>query len=63
VYLIALFGLTQFNQFPIGKMDMLKRAYSALKNPGAVDCSPPVDLARAAVLQQFHKSFGIEMVQ
>ena len=53
---IARFGLAQFNQFLIGKMDMLKRAHFAPKKPGVVDCSHPAGLARVAVLQQFYKS-------
>jgi hypothetical protein len=53
---IAQFGITQFNQFPIGKMDMSKSANSAPNNPGVVDCSLPAVLARVAVSQQFYKA-------
>ncbi|MGB9117928.1 hypothetical protein, partial [Bradyrhizobium sp.] len=55
VYFIARFGLMQFNQFPIGKMDMSKSANSAPKNPDVVDCSHLAALGIAAVLQQFYK--------
>jgi hypothetical protein len=62
VYFIARFGLMQFSQFPIGKMDMLRRAHFALKNPDAVDCSPPADLARVAVLHHFYEWLRVAML-
>jgi hypothetical protein len=46
---------TQFNQFPIGKMVMLKSANFAPKNPDVVGCSRLAALGKAAVLQQFYK--------
>jgi hypothetical protein len=55
-YSIARFGLTQFNQFPIGKMDMSNSANSALNKLDVVDCLRPAVLAKAAVLQQFFNS-------